>query len=580
MSLDLALEHQAQQARIAANAARDVVNSWRDTIDPDNIRESLRSFVDEAVDVVTAAQFVTAEGAESYLDRVLPGEPPARLNPRALAGVASDGRDLSTLLARPAITALGLIAKGASVERAMAAARVSLERIVRTQVADAGRAADLTGLTARPEAVGYTRVVNLPACADCIALAGQLLSWSEGFARHPQCDCAVMPLTADDPPPQSPRELFERMSPDEQARRFGAARAEAIREGADIGQVISTRRRMSVAGRRLDAAESTTNGENSDPRTEALVDGDRVRASRGGRTMPDQIIAESNGDREAAVRGLTGYGYVTPTEGEEVSTTDDRPDSSTSSVSEQSATEVNPRLLGGNIVVSDPDAPHAQILDTVVGIIADLHALPDPIPPIPLVNEDRPNRHGAYIRFEDGTPYQFRISANSPTPHLTTAHELGHVLDHLVLGTNPRLDASTTEVEGILREWRGTVMSTALYRLLDSLDPAERGAIIGQVVSLDGTSRMVRATSDEISYLLSPAELFARSYAQWVTLRSGDDTLIEELEYVQDLTIGREGEQVAGYAQIPQQWDDEDFEPLEGVFDRLFDRMGLLEFEL
>ncbi|WP_157982527.1 DNA/RNA non-specific endonuclease [Nocardiopsis sp. FIRDI 009] len=437
MSLDLALEHQAEQARVAANAARSVVDSWRDTIDPDNIRESLRTFVDEAIDVVTAAQFATAGRTESYLDRVLPSEPSARVNPRALVGVASDGRDLSTLLARPAITALGLIANGASAERAMAAAAVSLERIVHTQVADAGRAADLVGITAHPGVVGYTRVVKLPACADCIALAGQVLSWAEGFARHPQCDCAVMPLTADDPPPQSPRELFERMSPDEQARRFGAARAEAIRQGADIGQVISTRRRMSVAGRRPDAAETTTNGENSEPRTEDIVDGDRVRSSRSGRAMPEQIIAESNGDREAVIQSLTDSEYLTLAESQETPTLESGSSNPTSSASGQSVTGVKPDLVEVNIR-RDSENPKDRALLPEEGKRFGNDVTLEPNTRYRLTETD--GRWTDYITGGDGKIIEVRAESkgwNSRHPEfLNPRREMTYVVDHYTYRTD------------------------------------------------------------------------------------------------------------------------------------------------
>jgi len=312
VSLAVAQEHRAMQAGIAQDAARRVAAAWAEGVDPDNIRESWRLTLPQAVGITTAAQYAAARAAESYLQRVIPGEPAAGLNARALAGVASDGRDLSSLLAQPAITVLTYLAGGRALADAMAAAVAALELIVGTQVSDAGRGADLVGMAARPRVVAYTRVVNLPACARCIILAGQTYAWSEGFARHPRCDCEVLPLTDDDPAPFSPRELFEQMSPDEQVRRFGAAGAEAIREGADLGQVVNARRGMSVAGARLVTREGMTRRGYAGRRLGSTDDRGRFRPSRAPRLMPEQIIAEADGDRGAAIEALIRYGVLTP----------------------------------------------------------------------------------------------------------------------------------------------------------------------------------------------------------------------------------------------------------------------------
>ncbi|MFJ9558061.1 hypothetical protein ACIRPH_30010 [Nocardiopsis sp. NPDC101807] len=312
MSLALAQDHRAAQADLAQDAARRVVAAWAEGVDPGAIRESWRLTLPQAVGLTTAAQYAAVTLADSYLRRAVPGPVAADLNARALAGVASDGRELSTLLARPAITALSYLAGGRAVADAMAAAVAALELIVGTQVADAGRAADLVGMAARPRVVAYTRVVNLPACARCIILAGQTYPWSEGFARHPRCDCEVLPLTDDAPAPFSPRELFAQMSPVEQVRRFGAVGAEAIHEGADLAQVVNARRGMAVAGARLVTSEGMTRRGYAGRRLGSTDDRGRFRPSREPRLMPEQIIAEAAGDRDAAIEALIRYGYLTP----------------------------------------------------------------------------------------------------------------------------------------------------------------------------------------------------------------------------------------------------------------------------
>jgi len=101
-------------------------------------------------------------------------------------------------------------------------------------------------MAARPR-VGYVRVVGANACNLCIVLAGRFY-WVEGFERHPHCLCvhqiAAYSNQADAQKwaIQQQRAVFDALSAEEQDRRFGAAEAEAIRQGADIGQVVNSKR--------------------------------------------------------------------------------------------------------------------------------------------------------------------------------------------------------------------------------------------------------------------------------------------------------------------------------------------------
>ncbi|MDT0305073.1 VG15 protein [Streptomonospora wellingtoniae] len=318
MTVAQAREHRADQVDLAHGAARRAREVFREGLDPADIRGSWRATLPQILGLTTAAQYAAARLGDDYLDQVIPGETLARLAPGALSGVASDGRDLPTLLTQPVITALAYLAGGRAVADALGAAATALEMIVGTQVTDAGRVADLVGLTGRPAGVAYTRVVTLPACARCILLAGQTYSWSEGFQRHPRCDCVTLPLRSGEQPPGmiDPRELFDAMTAEEQDRRFGAAAAAAIRDGADIGQVVNARRGMSVAGGRVATTEGTTRRGYAARR---MGGGDFVRQagqryarSTQARLMPEQIIADADGDRQAAIDGLIRYGYLAP----------------------------------------------------------------------------------------------------------------------------------------------------------------------------------------------------------------------------------------------------------------------------
>src|SRR5690606_36298272 len=133
-----------------------------------------------------------ARQADGYVERVLAEQgidpqPNGRLVASALAGVASDGRPLDTLLTQPAISTVTALDRGRSLREALAIRQATLDMMVRTQVADAGRVADGVALAVRRRAGGYVRMVVGATCSRCIILAGTWYRWNQGFQRHPRC---------------------------------------------------------------------------------------------------------------------------------------------------------------------------------------------------------------------------------------------------------------------------------------------------------------------------------------------------------------------------------------------------------
>lgn len=193
----VAIDHYQQQQRLA-NAAADVAgDAWRQ-VDPDNITASWGRVSPQVTVAVAGAQQAAAQAADGYLDEALAAQglsPTAAgsVNPAAFAGIASDGRPLQSLIQQPAIGTLTAIGRGHPVDRAMAMGASALDMIVRTQVADAGRAADQAALVARPAAGGYVRLLVPPSCSRCAILAGRWYRYSAGFSRHPRCRPGRLP---------------------------------------------------------------------------------------------------------------------------------------------------------------------------------------------------------------------------------------------------------------------------------------------------------------------------------------------------------------------------------------------------
>lgn len=353
MSADeVALDRYEGRHRLIADVADLARATWL-RIDPRNLDSSWARIAARLQIGVAGAQQAAAQGADGYANGALAeqGIDPAataEVVPGALAGVASDGRPLDSLLYSAVVTTKVAFGGGAPADRAMAAGFASLDMIVRTQVADAGRVADQLALVARPDAAGYVRKLVGASCSRCVVLAGRWYRWNAGFDRHPSCNCVGVPANeAIDEITTNPRQFFDGLSRAEQDKAFTIAGAQAIRDGADIGQVVNARRGalgLSTAGGRITAAEArllrggrergrlqsenvfgqqlftTTEGTTVRGRggvaLGARVDGvrrtgDRYRSARAPRLMPESIYKIAGNDRDEALRLLRRNGYLT-----------------------------------------------------------------------------------------------------------------------------------------------------------------------------------------------------------------------------------------------------------------------------
>lgn len=205
--------------------------------------------------------------------------------------------------------------------------------IVSSLVADAGRSAMGAWIASRRTETGYIRTLTPPSCSRCAILAGRWYRWSDGFQRHPGCDCEMVPgprsaAVAD------PYGAFERgeigsyrTMPDG-TRRFesGLSRAQtkAIEDGADISQVVNASRGMrtvNFGGRRIRVTTEGTTGRalaysalsTRGTTTTRYVSGVRPVARRvasAPRLTPETIYRIAGDDRNEAIRLLRINGYL------------------------------------------------------------------------------------------------------------------------------------------------------------------------------------------------------------------------------------------------------------------------------
>lgn len=282
--------------------------------------------------VLTAGQFEAAQaGADSVpliLSQLGIDSPSVAVDAYPFAGVASSGAPLVDVLYEPVIDAKVRVARGSSARVALDQASTLLDGIVLTQIADAGRGGASVGVAARPR-VGYVRMLNQPSCARCTVLAGRFYRWSAGFLRHPRCDCRHVPSTEDVAGDlrTSPSGYFRSLPASEQERVFTKAGAQAIRDGADISQVVNARRGMTAASGRIQSSKVfgrdlylTTEGTSvrgaagrrlAERGTRVQPSGNRtLRYANAPRLMPESIYQIARGDRDEAVRLLRLNGFI------------------------------------------------------------------------------------------------------------------------------------------------------------------------------------------------------------------------------------------------------------------------------
>lgn len=160
------------------------------------------------------------------------------------------------------------------------------DRLIGSLTQGAGRDAMSLEVATHPD-LAWVRHVNPPCCRDCAILAGRVYRWSEGFERHPGCDCVHIPttLSAAENLTTDPAELVARGL----VTGLSKADLQLLDEGADLNQVVNVRKLAAH-----------------------MVDGREVLVRRG-RLTPAGILkeADGDGDRDRVLALIESNGYGT-----------------------------------------------------------------------------------------------------------------------------------------------------------------------------------------------------------------------------------------------------------------------------
>jgi len=211
-------------------------------------------------------------------------------------------------------------------------------------------------------------------------------------------------------------------------------------------------------------------------------------------------------------------------------------------------------------ISSHIEVPAAPLFDFVREALAavDVVHSDGALPFIPVVRGSR--MIGRYVPTREGDASRIEVAMTPGRRRLSFVHEIGHVLDHQALGT-PGAYASES---GRLRRLMQTIDRSAALASL-----RERGRH-KQITTQDRRGNMIRFRIDahDVAYLLEPRECFARAYAQYIAVRSGDSSLLAQLD-------DKRGDLLT-QAIYYEQWTDADFTPIADDFDRLLRRKGWL----
>lgn len=169
-------------------------------------------------------------------------------------------------------------------------------------------------------------------------------------------------------------------------------------------------------------------------------------------------------------------------------------------------------------------------------------------------------------------PNKIIVAANAHDPISSVTHELGHYLDSLLgqddwaaQGVLPPVrwnDYSSLQANGTLQRVLAAVKETEMYRQLDEVS---RDRFRAHYSGFEYGGRTFAPGVSHIKYLLSPPEMIARSFEQYIAARNPDSKLA---------TSVRHSEEAATY---PGYMRGDDLEYVNHAWDTVLEQRGLLK---
>lgn len=160
------------------------------------------------------------------------------------------------------------------------------------------------------------------------------------------------------------------------------------------------------------------------------------------------------------------------------------------------------------------------------------------------------NSNGKYKWYEDGKPVGIGINSKGDHQEMTTAHEIGHFIDHQALG----------QAGSFASEDKNSEAGQIVAALRNTESYKNVGVI--ETTMPNGITYEARMSRSDVAYYRKPIEVFARAYSQYIAVRSQNPEMLRHLEESRN----------KGYKIL---WTDEEFEPIAKQFDAMFEGKGL-----
>ena len=205
-------------------------------------------------------------------------------------------------------------------------------------------------------------------------------------------------------------------------------------------------------------------------------------------------------------------------------------------------------------------------LDSVRATLNDIGSVHDAegLTPIPVVTKKGGRGEmGTFAYDRNGAPAYIDVKS-ADHPRTTFAHEMGHYLDLDGLGdkgnyASKRADSESGPLMSAIDNSPTGAKLDDMARNPEAYGERVSTTIGGREFTYDNTPNR-----SHLGYLNSPQERFARAYAQYIARKADDPKMKAEM-----------AEQIAeshrDKASYPTQWPDEEFDPIERAFDRMFE---------
>jgi hypothetical protein len=222
-----------------------------------------------------------------------------------------------------------------------------------------------------------------------------------------------------------------------------------------------------------------------------------------------------------------------------------------------------PQSLGNSVsaALDTTGHPIQRRLDAALRLIDWVHGTGAiTLPRIPVKQETQPQKHNSTFARTNRVPSKplfISVYDKGPCPELSLVHETGHFLERFgIPGHNDGNRPYATD------RLLAAVQASCAYAELGQL----QGVLSVQRPVASGTMQTYPVDQTRVGYLLQESELWARSYAQYVALRTGDQTLRHQLDLFRDPWHDP--------VYNATQWEDANFAPIAAAMDRLFRSIG------